>query len=338
MNHQDTICAIATANGNGAIAIIRLSGKEAIAICDKIFFSKNKSKNLKNQLANTIHFGILKDENIIIDEVLVSLFKNPNSYTGENIVEISCHGSKFIQESILKLLLKNGARLANAGEFTLRAFLNGKMDLSQAEAVADLISSTNESNHQIAINQMRGGFSSEILFLRNELVQFISLLELELDFSEEEVEFANREKFKNLLQKIEKIIFDLKNSFHLGNVIKNGVPVAIVGETNVGKSTLLNVLLKENKAIVSDIAGTTRDVIEDTININNIDFRFIDTAGIRQTNDKIESLGIEKTFEKIKLAKIVLLLVDGQENIETIKQKIKEIQTQLTDKQHLILL
>ncbi|MDA3779912.1 MAG: tRNA uridine-5-carboxymethylaminomethyl(34) synthesis GTPase MnmE [Bacteroidales bacterium] len=332
------ICAISTAQGNGAIAVIRISGKGSIDICDKIFHSPKSDKKLANQEANTLHFGTLKDKDIIIDEVVLSLFKNPHSYTGEDIIEISCHGSEYIQQKILQLLIKNGAQQATAGEYTMRAFLNGKMDLSQAEAVGDLIASTSSASHKVALNQMRGGFSSEITLLRNELLNFISLIELELDFSEEDVEFADRKQLRDLLSKIEKIINKLLKSFELGNVIKNGVPVAIVGHTNVGKSTLLNKLLNEEKAIVSEIAGTTRDVIEDVINIEGISFRFIDTAGIRDTKDKIENLGIERTFDKIDKASIVLLLVDANEKSIDIEKAISRVKKAINKKQKLIII
>jgi tRNA modification GTPase len=286
MINNDIICAISTAQGNGAIAVVRLSGNGSIALCDKVFKAPS-NKRLIDQEANTIHFGTIVDGDKIIDEVVVSIFKNPKSYTGEDIVEISCHGSVFIQQQILQLLTRTGARLAKPGEFTLRAFINGKMDLSQAEAVADLIASSSASSHKVAMQQMRGGFSSEIANLRGRLLHFISLLELELDFSEEDVEFADRTQLNDLLTNIKTLIDKLIKSFDLGNVIKNGVPVAIVGHTNVGKSTLLNKILNEEKAIVSEIAGTTRDVIEDVINIDGVAFRFIDTAGIRETTDTI---------------------------------------------------
>ena len=276
MIDQSTICAISTAPGNGAIAIVRLSGENAISICEKVFHPV-KTKSLNEQKANTVHFGTIQEGDEIIDEVLVSLFKAPHSYTGENSIEIACHGAPFIQHRILQVLIKNGARTANPGEFTQRAFLNGKMDLSQAEAVADLIASNSAAAHKVALQQMRGGFSSEIANLRGRLLNFISLVELELDFGEEDVEFADRTQLNNLVNEIKSLIEKLVNSFELGNVIKNGVPVAIVGNTNVGKSTLLNALLNEDRAIVSDIEGTTRDVIEDTINLGGITFRFIDT-------------------------------------------------------------
>jgi len=325
MINNDIICAISTPQGNGAIAIIRLSGNEALALCDKVFKSPNKNKELTEQLANTLHFGSIVDNNKIIDEVVVSIFKGPHSYTGENVVEISCHGSVYVQQQILQLLIKKGARLAKPGEFTLRAFINGKMDLSQAEAVADLIASSSAASHKVAVQQMRGGFSSEIANLRDRLLNFISLLELELDFSEEDVEFADRKQLKDLLNNIQNLIHKLLKSFDLGNVIKNGIPVAIVGHTNVGKSTLLNRILNEEKAIVSEIAGTTRDAIEDVINIEGVSFRFIDTAGIRETEDTIESIGIERTYDRILKASIVLLLVDATEGLDEIKKAIKTV-------------
>lgn len=318
MIHQDTIVALATPSGAGAIAVIRLSGVEAISMVEKRFKSVS-GKTLSKQATHTIHLGHIVDENRTIDEVLVSVFKNPNSYTGENVVEISCHGSNYIQQEIIQLFLREGCRMATAGEFTLRAFLNGKLDLSQAEAVADLISSDNEASHQIAMQQMRGGFSSEIAKLREELLNFASLIELELDFAEEDVEFADRTQFKDLTERIRFVLKRLIDSFAVGNVIKNGIPVAIVGEPNVGKSTLLNALLNEDRAIVSEIAGTTRDTIEDEISIGGIGFRFIDTAGIRETKDVIESIGIKKTFEKIKQAQVVVYLFDASDSIENLK-------------------
>ncbi|MFC5195909.1 tRNA uridine-5-carboxymethylaminomethyl(34) synthesis GTPase MnmE [Bizionia hallyeonensis] len=313
MNQNDTIVALATPSGAGAIAVIRLSGAHAIAIADSCFQSVSKSKTLSHQKTHTIHLGHIVDDNRDIDEVLVSVFKNPNSYTGENVVEISCHGSNYIQQQIIQLFLRKGCRMADAGEFTLRAFLNGKLDLSQAEAVADLISSDNEASHQIAMQQMRGGFSSEIAKLREELLNFASLIELELDFAEEDVEFADRTQFKELIARITFVLKRLIDSFAVGNVIKNGIPVAIVGEPNVGKSTLLNALLNEERAIVSEIAGTTRDTIEDEISIGGMGFRFIDTAGIRDTKDVVESIGIKKTFEKIEQAQVVIYLFDAGE-------------------------
>ncbi|PWI29040.1 tRNA uridine-5-carboxymethylaminomethyl(34) synthesis GTPase MnmE [Flavobacteriaceae bacterium LYZ1037] len=312
MNQTDTIIALATPSGAGAIAVIRLSGKDAITISSKLFKSIH-NKDLNNQATHTIHLGHVMDGNRTIDEVLVSVFKNPKSYTGEDVVEISCHGSVYIQQEILQLFLRNGCRMADAGEFTLRAFLNGKLDLSQAEAVADLISSDNEASHQIAMQQMRGGFSSEIAKLREELLNFASLIELELDFAEEDVEFADRSQFKELVERITFVLKRLIDSFAVGNVIKNGIPVAIVGEPNVGKSTLLNALLNEERAIVSEIAGTTRDTIEDEISIGGIGFRFIDTAGIRDTKDVVESIGIKKTYEKIEQAQVVIYLFDSKQ-------------------------
>jgi tRNA modification GTPase len=312
MMYNDSIVALATPSGAGAISIIRVSGPDAIEIGANVFKSI-KNKDLKQQKTHTLHLGHIIDEGKTLDEVLISIFKGPNSYTGENTIEISCHGSTYIQQQIIQLLLRKGCRMADAGEFTLRAFLNGKLDLSQAEAVADLISSDNEASHQIAMQQMRGGFSNEIAKLREELLNFASLIELELDFAEEDVEFADRTQFHELVNRIEFVLKRLIDSFAVGNVIKNGIPVAIVGEPNVGKSTLLNALLNEERAIVSDIAGTTRDTIEDELVIGGIGFRFIDTAGIRETKDIVESIGIQKTFEKIEQAQVVLYLVDGLE-------------------------
>jgi len=324
MIDQSTICAISTASGHGAIAIIRLSGEQALKICDLVFQAKSK-KLLSDQKANTVHFGNLMDGEEIVDEVLVSVFKAPYSYTGENSAEIACHGAPYIQQRILQVLLKAGARMAKPGEYTQRAFLNGKMDLSQAEAVADLIASSSASAHKVALQQMRGGFSNEIANLRGRLLHFISMIELELDFGEEDVEFADRTQLQALVTEIETIINKLVNSFELGNAIKNGVPVAIVGNTNVGKSTLLNALLKEDKAIVSEIEGTTRDVIEDTINLGGVTFRFIDTAGIRTTLDKIENMGIERTFQKMRQAQIVMLLIDANCSVDILNESIAKV-------------
>ncbi len=310
MIQNDTIVALATPSGSGAIAVIRVSGSNAISIV-KLVFSSISGKDISNQKSHTLHLGHIVDGLKVIDQVLVSIFKGNNSYTGENTIEISCHGSTYIQQQIIQLLLRKGCRMANAGEFTLRSFLNGKMDLSQAEAVADLISSDNEASHQIAMQQMRGGFSNEIMQLRQELLNFASLIELELDFAEEDVTFADRTHFRELLNRIEFVLKRLIDSFAVGNVIKNGIPIAIVGEPNVGKSTLLNALLNEERAIVSEIAGTTRDTIEDELVIGGIGFRFIDTAGIRDTEDVIESIGIKKTFEKIEQAQVVLYLFDS---------------------------
>jgi tRNA modification GTPase len=311
---NDTITALATPHGSGAIAVIRLSGKRSFEIIDQVFFDKAfKSKKIAEQKGYTIHFGIIAEGDVIIDEVLVSVFKNPHSYTGEDSIEISCHGSMYIQQQILQVLLKHGARMANAGEFTLRAFLNGKFDLSQAEAVADLIASNSGLSHQVAMEQMRGGFSNKIKILRDHLVNFASLIELELDFSEEDVEFANRDDLKKLVHSITGIIEKLVGSFDVGNVIKNGIPVAIVGKPNAGKSTLLNVLLEDDRAIVSEIPGTTRDTIEDEMIIDGVLFRFIDTAGIRTTTDVIEQIGVNKAFDAIKKSAIVVYLFDAHE-------------------------
>ena len=316
----DTICAISTPAGTGAISVIRVSGEDAITISDKIFRSAKSGKNLASSQSHRAYFGhiINKDEEVV-DEVLVTVFVNPYSFTGENSMEIACHGSQYIQQQILQLLIENGCRLGLPGEFTQRAFLNGKLDLSQAEAVADLIAANSAASHRMALNQMKGSFSNELMKLREKLLKFVSLIELELDFNEEDVEFVSRPELKALAQNIEETIAKLSNSFRLGNVLKNGIPVALVGETNVGKSTLLNVLLNEEKAIVSDIHGTTRDVIEDLVNIEGITFRFIDTAGIRDTKDKIEKLGIERTFQKIEQASIVLWLIDCTQFSERIE-------------------
>lgn len=310
MIYHDTIVALATPSGAGAIAVIRISGPEAITIAASIFQSVS-GKDIAKQKSHTLHLGHIVDGTKVLDQVLLSIFKGTNSYTGENTIEISCHGSTYIQQQIIQLLLRKGCRTAQAGEFTLRSFLNGKMDLSQAEAVADLISSDNEAAHQIAMQQMRGGFSNEIAKLREELLNFASLIELELDFAEEDVEFADRTQFNELLNRIEFVLKRLIDSFAVGNVIKNGIPVAIVGEPNVGKSTLLNALLNEERAIVSEIAGTTRDTIEDELVIGGIGFRFIDTAGIRETKDVVESIGIKKTFEKIEQAQVILYLFES---------------------------
>ncbi len=313
---QDTIIALATPFGVGAIAVIRLSGSAAIDLVNDSFKPKGKHKSLKTVGSHTVHLGYIMDGDRIVDEALVTVFKTPHSYTGENVVEISCHGSAYIQKEILQLFLRKGARHADAGEFTLRAFLNGKMDLSQAEAVADVIASDSQSSHSIAMQQMRGGFSNEIANLRAELLNFASLIELELDFSEEDVEFADRTAFQELISRITQVIKRLIDSFALGNVLKNGIPVAIVGEPNVGKSTLLNALLNEEKAIVSDIAGTTRDAIEDEIALQGVTYRFIDTAGIRDTKDVVENIGIQKTFENIEKAQLVLHLIDASNKLD----------------------
>jgi len=334
---QSTICAISTPPGIGGIAVIRLSGKEAVSIAEKIFQSPSSDKRLADQKANTLHFGTIKSGNVLIDEVVVSLFKAPHSFTGEDIVEISCHGSVYIQQMILQLLISNGARLARPGEFTQRAFLNGKMDLSQAEAVADLIASGNAAAHKLAISQMRGGFSREIQQLRAELLRFAALVELELDFSEEDVEFADRKALIELSTRIDALLKKLTESFRLGNVIKNGIPVAIIGETNVGKSTLLNALLNEDKAIVSDIHGTTRDVIEDVVNIGGTLFRFSDTAGIRETTDIIESMGIERSYNQLDKAEIVLLVTDISRSVQPILDRIVKIRKKIGNQQLIII-
>lgn len=334
MNTQDTICAIATAQG-GAIGIVRVSGAEALSITDKIFHPTEKNPlPLTERKAYTVNFGQIKNEKgEIVDEVLVSLFRAPHSYTGENSVEISCHGSAYILQQVMQLLINNGCRTAGPGEFTQRAFLNGKMDLSQAEAVADLIASTSEATHRLAMNQMRGGFSKELAVLRNKLLHLTSLMELELDFSDhEELEFADRSELQALAAQIHQVIERLVQSFSIGNAIKNGIPVTIIGETNVGKSTLLNALLNEDKAIVSDIHGTTRDVIEDTMIINGVTFRFIDTAGIRQTDDTIENLGIKRSFKALEQAEIVILMYDLQRH-ENFKTFFQEVEPYLKNKQ-----
>jgi len=331
---EGTIIALSTASGAGAIAIIRLSGDAAIRTTDQLFRAKSKKK-LTDQKSHSIHLGDLLDGERIIDEVLVSVFKNPHSYTGEDVIEISCHGSRYIQEKILQLFVNKGIRPAKAGEFTLRAFMNGKMDLAQAEAVADVIASENEASHQVAMQQMRGGISQEIKSLRQELLDFASLIELELDFAEEDVAFADRAAFQALLLKIQGLLKRLIDSFALGNVIKKGVPIAIIGPPNAGKSTLLNVLLQEDKAIISAIAGTTRDSIEDEITIGGIGFRFIDTAGIRETKDEIEQIGIQKTFEKVAAAAIVLYLIDSNafDHEKTAHQeKVRQLKQQYSDK------
>lgn len=310
---QDTICALATAPGIGAIATIRISGHKSFEVVEKIF-----SKTVSDKESHTVHFGLIKDKETIIDEVVVTVFKNPKSFTGEDSIEITCHGSVFIQQQIIQLLISSGARMAKPGEFSMRAFMNGKMDLSQTEAIADLISSTTKAQHEVAMHQMRGGFTTELSGLRQQLLDFASLIELELDFSEEDVEFADRSQLEALVSEITKGINSLMQSFQLGNVIKNGVPIAIVGAPNSGKSTLLNAILNEDRAIVSNIAGTTRDVIEDEITIDGIVCRFMDTAGIRETKDTIESLGIKRSFDQVKKAKIILLMFSLYDTTEDI--------------------
>ena len=329
---EDTICALATGGGLSAIAVLRLSGKEAIKITNAVF-----SKDISASKSHTIHFGTISDSTKIIDEVLVSIFKDGKSYTGEETVEISCHGSTFIQNKLLQLFITEGCRMATAGEFTMRAFRNGKLDLSQAESVADLIASESEAAHQSALKQLRGGFSNKLQELRTKLIDFASLIELELDFSEEDVEFADRKQFETLLAAIKEELEKLVQSFKLGNVIKNGIPVAILGAPNVGKSTLLNTLLNEDKAIVSDIAGTTRDAIEDELNIQGFKFRFIDTAGIRETTDTVENLGIKKSLEKAGIANIILFLIDADADLDNQLLELKKIKTSAGDKLLLVI-
>jgi len=323
-NWNEVIVALATPPGIGAIGIIRLSGSGSIALINGMF----PSKDLSIQKGNTLHVGLLMDGAKLLDEVVVSLFKGPRSYTGEDVIEISCHGSPYIQQQVMEACISRGARLANPGEFTLRAFLQGKMDLVQAEAVADLIASGTKAAQETALNQIRGGFSSVLAFLREELIKFSALIELELDFSQEDVEFADRTALRTLLDQIETSVNDLLASFKLGNVIKNGVNVAIVGKPNAGKSTLLNALLKENRAIVSAIAGTTRDTIEEVLNIDGILFRLIDTAGIREGADEIEAIGVEKSLEKMKSADIVLYLFDASADL---KADVEVMQNELND-------
>ncbi|MFT5618356.1 MAG: tRNA modification GTPase [Arenicella sp.] len=321
----DTIIALSTPPGIGAIGVLRVSGANAISKTNELF----KGKNLETQESHTIHFGTLREGKEIVDEVLVSLFVGPNSYTGENVVEISCHGSEYIIQRIIRIFGKLGVRYAKAGEFTRRAFLNGKFDLAQAEAVADLISSDSEVSHRAAMNQMRGGFSEEIKVLRERLVHFASMIELELDFSEEDVEFANREELKNLILDLQAKIQTLADSFKVGNVIKNGVPTVIAGKPNAGKSTLLNALLNEEKAIVSAIAGTTRDFIEDEMNIEGIGFRFIDTAGLREAQDEIEAIGVERAKEKMKSASLILYVLDMGEvkSLKAYEEQLEEVKS-----------
>lgn len=357
MFENDTICAASTAKGIGALGIIRVSGLNAISVVNQIF----NGKNLTEVQSHTVHYGFIKDNQTVVDEVMVSVFHAPKTFTAENLVEITCHGSPFIQQEILSLLIRNGARMANPGEFTQRAFLNGRIDLTQAEAVADLIMAENKASHQVAINQMRGGISNDLQELREELIDFTALIELELDFSEEDVEFADRSELLNLVYKIKQHLLKLIQSFEYGNAIKNGVPVAIIGKPNAGKSTLLNALLNEERAIVSDIAGTTRDVIEETIHLDGITFRFIDTAGMRQTDDIIEAIGVEKAKEKVEQAQIIIHLyednfdlLDELQNVlqhktvfnlltkvdkqaistEELEQKTKQLQTQYPTYNH----
>lgn len=324
---QDTICALATPPG-GAIAIVRVSGPDAITVTEKIF-----SKSLEKAKGYTLHFGQVTDgEGKELDEVLVSLFRAPHSYTGEDSTEISCHGSSYIVQRLLESLIKNGARQAEPGEYTMRAFMNGKLDLSQAEAVADLISSSTQATHQMAMNQLRGQFSKELAELRGQLLQLTSLLELELDFNDQDVEFANREQLTSLMEKVEKHISGLADSFQTGNAIKNGIPVAIIGAPNVGKSTLLNALVGEERAIVSNIQGTTRDLIEDTIQIDGITFRFIDTAGIRKTQDQLEQMGIERSIQAAEKAKVILFLTEKNQPFPDIEFRADQVVLQVINK------
>lgn len=330
---HDTIVALATAPGAGAIAVLRLSGPQALHIANGLFMPAGK-KNLMQQASHTVLLGTIEEDSMVYDQVLATIFRGPNSYTGEDVVEISCHGSVYIQQQLIQLLLRNGCRMAAPGEFTMRAFLNGKLDLSQAEAVADLIASDSAASHQIAMQQMRGGFSNELARLRDELLNFASLIELELDFAEEDVEFADRTQFYGLLDRIEIVLKRLADSFAVGNVIKNGIPVAIAGEPNVGKSTLLNALLNEERAIVSEIAGTTRDAIEDELVIEGIAFRFIDTAGIRETEDVVENIGIKKTFEKIEKAQVVLYLLPyaADFDVDAVRTEVEKVRNQYPQK------
>lgn len=324
MNH-DTICALATANGIGAIGIIRVSGNGSFKIVNRIF----EGKNLEKVESHTVHYGFIKDENETIDEVMISVFHAPKTFTTENSVEISFHGSPYIGKKILEALINNGARMAKAGEFTMRAFMNGRIDLSQAESIADLIASENEASRKVALNQLKGGISNEISFLRNDLLNFTSLIELELDFAEEDVEFADRTALTSILKKIENKLISLIDSFQYGNAIKNGTAVAIIGKPNAGKSTLLNALLKEERAIVSNIAGTTRDTIEEILHIKGHAFRLIDTAGLRETSDEIEAIGVKKAKEKVENAEILVYLADAgtedfSEDIEMIKSLLRD--------------
>lgn len=322
-NFNDTIIALATPPGIGAIGVIRVSGPKTIDVVNEVF----KGKDLTQVASHTIHLGTIRDQGKIIDEVLVSIFKGPNSYTKEHVIEISSHGSQYILQKILTLIVSKGVRMAKPGEFTQRAFLNGRFDLAQAEAVADLIASENAAMQQTAMNQMRGGFSDEIKNLREQLVHFASMIELELDFAEEDVEFADRQGLIDLIDKIQKLIQSLIASFEYGNVVKNGIPTVIAGKPNAGKSTLLNALLNEEKAIVSDVAGTTRDFIEDQLIIEGVSFRFIDTAGIRETSDKVESIGVARTLEKMKQASLVLYMIDLEnESVESIDGQVAELQ------------
>ena len=336
IDSSETICAIATAPGKGAISIIRVSGSDAKSIVSHIFTPASKSPQWMN-IGNTLHYGTITKKNDLIDDVIVAVYTAPKSYTGEDSIEINCHASLYIQNEILKLLISHGARLAQPGEFTMRAYFNGKLDLSQAEAVADILASSTEASHKLAISQMKGGYAVELQDLRKSLLHFLALLELELDFSEEEVEFADRTQLQKLVSDIMQRVSRLLQSFELGNAIKQGIPVCIVGEPNVGKSTLLNAILNEDKAIVSEIPGTTRDVIEDTIVIEGVTFRFMDTAGIRNTSDSIERLGIDRTFQKIEHASFVLLLVDVTSPLHYVKKNIQAIKTRVSSNKKILL-
>ncbi len=331
MTSNSTICALSTPQGSGALAVIRVSGKDTLQIISKIFTSK-VNKDISLQKGYSLHFGNITDNGELIDEVILSIFRAPKSFSGEDMAEISCHGSIYIQSRILYALINNGAEMASPGEFSMRAFMNGKMDLTQAEAIADIIASKTKASHRVAMNQMKGGITNELKSLREKLLNFTSLIELELDFSEEDVEFANRDEFKDLVNEIKNKIGRLINSFQLGNAIKEGVPVVIAGKPNVGKSTLLNRLLNEEKAIVSEIEGTTRDVIEDVINIEGFLFRFIDTAGLRETEDTIEKLGIDRTYKNINKAEIVLFLIDASESKASIEEQISKLPEEVKDK------
>ena len=323
--NRDTICAIATPHGMGAIAVIRVSGYDALPIVSQLFMQNGKPFDMGKMVANKAYYGHIVDRDELLDEVLVTFFRAPHSFTGEDSAEISVHGSVFIQQKLLHILISRGCRMAEAGEFTRRAFVNRKFDLAQAEAIADLISSESEAAHRVAINQLKGGFSKELQVMRSKLLEMTSLMELELDFSEEDVEFADRSQLKALLEETLTHVNKLKDSFRLGNAIKNGVPVAIVGQTNTGKSTLLNALLGEDRAIVSDIAGTTRDTIEETLNINGILYRFIDTAGLRNTDETIEKIGIERSYKKIQEATLVIGMLDATKGAENVLFAAKEI-------------
>ena len=337
---DDTICALATAGGSAAIAVIRISGPQTFPVLEEIFCPATENKKIAEAKGQTLHFGRICRDDEIIDEVMLSVFREPHSYTGEDVAEISCHGSVYIQQRVIEMLIARGIRLAEPGEYTMRAFMNGKMDLAQAEAVGDLVSSQSHSQHKLAMQQMRGGYSQTMKNLRQQLLDFTSLIELELDFTEEDVEFADREKFLNLIDEIKTEAYKLIDSFKTGNVLKKGIPVAIIGKPNSGKSTLLNTLLNDEKAIVSEIPGTTRDVIEDTIIIDGISFRFIDTAGLRETTGTVESMGVERTYDKIEQASIVLYLFDASHtSLEEVKAELDEFKahTDITQKRFIIL-